>query len=112
MSFLGAIGWVLNLSYVPLITLFMLSRIEKSTYWGGLALLDGGCFILSVIHGDKVSAVITGVFAVIAAYYWWKNRRKGKWKRAAKELGAKSRARVEALARQMTPSPIPSPVGA
>jgi predicted negative regulator of RcsB-dependent stress response len=58
----------------------------------------------------------TGViFFALAAYFtwqWWKHRRNGRMKKAAKALGAKSKARVEALVRQMTRSPIPSPVGA
>lgn len=73
-----------------------------------------GAFIVAtscVLVGALFPATAFGVWAGICAYLWWRNRRNGRWKRAARELGAKSRARVEALARQMTPSPIPTLVG-
>lgn len=52
------------------------------------------------------------LLAVVYTIAWWRNRRKGRGRKALKELGAKSRARVRSLVRRMTPSPIPSPAGA
>jgi hypothetical protein len=66
-------------------------------------------FVGELVDGAVVGAVINGSCAAVCAYLWWKGRRKGGWRRAARELGAKSKARVEALVEQMTRSPIPSP---
>lgn len=89
-----------------------LGAIADSTYYGFAAVLNGAVFLMLIFDGQPGWAALSGIAAAINAYMWWRNRRKGKWKRAARELGAKSKARVEALARQMTPSPIPSPAGA
>ena len=51
--------------------------------------------------GSAASAVIA------AAWLWWRHKRPG---RAVRSLGAKSRARIEALARRMPPARIPVPV--
>src|SRR5258708_36532131 len=51
--------------------------------------------------GSAASALIA------AAWLWWRHKRPDK---AIRALGAKSRARVEALARQMPPPRIPVPV--
>ena len=61
--------------------------------------------------GQYLWAAVGAIAAIWCAIDWWHNRRNGKWKRAARALGAKSKARVEALIENMTPSPIPSPVG-
>lgn len=74
-----------------------------------------GCalsFIGNVLDGSHGWAAFWGVLAAYFAWRWWKNRRKGRGKKALKELGDKSRRRVQALVDQMTPSPIPSPSGA
>ncbi len=44
---------------------------------------------------------------IAAAWLWWRHKRPD---RAIRALGAKSRARVEALARRMPPARIPVPV--
>jgi hypothetical protein len=61
---------------------------------------------------DWLFAGLDGALAVWFGVQWWRGGGGGHTKRAARELGAKSRARVDALVRQMTPSPIPSPAGA
>ncbi len=51
--------------------------------------------------GSAASAVIAAV------WLWWRHKRPDK---ALRSLGAKSRARIEALARRMPPARIPVPV--
>lgn len=72
----------------------------------------GLCFLSSVMDADPISAVVFGLIAAFHARRWWKNRRNGRGRRALRELGDKSRRRIQALVDQMTPSPIPSPAGA
>jgi hypothetical protein len=85
--------------------------------WGprtGYGLSAVGCWVgwlACVVERLEGAGVIWGLLAAYFTWQWWK-RRKGRGKKALKELGAKSRARVEALVRQMTRSPIPSPAGA
>lgn len=69
-------------------------------------------FIANAMTGDAFWATVDGLLAVVYTIAWWRNRRKGRGRKALKELGAKSRARVRSLVRRMTPSPIPSPAGA
>jgi hypothetical protein len=76
------------------------------------AVVNLAVFIAELLDGAVVGAVINGSIAAVCAYLWWKGRRNGKWKRAARELGAKSKARVEALLENMSPSPVPAPAGA
>lgn len=85
-----------------------------TTEWAALyAIAFWMYFVSDVIAGSPTFLTVgQGLFAAFYTWLWWRNRRKGRWKRAAKELGAKSRARVEALVEQMTPSPIPVPAGA
>lgn len=78
------------------------------------ALYAVGCwiaFVTAVLDGDAFFTAANGLLAAWFTWKWWKNRRSGRGKRALKDLGAKSRARIERLVRQMTPSPIPTPVG-
>lgn len=79
----------------------------------GLGLQAIGMWIgfVSVVADGSMWATVNGLLAIWCTYVWWKNRRNGRGKKALRELGARSRARVEAMVRQMTPSPIPSPVG-
>jgi hypothetical protein len=66
-------------------------------------------FLLEVLERSPRFAALYLLLAAYATYLWWKNRRKGRGKKALKALGAKSRALVQALVRRMTQSPIPSP---
>ncbi|MFV2172265.1 hypothetical protein ACFHW2_12230 [Actinomadura sp. LOL_016] len=68
-------------------------------------------FIACAVSQDVFRTAFFGSGAVLFTWLWWKNRPRGRGRRALRELGAKSRARVRALADRMTPSPIPSPVG-
>lgn len=73
-------------------------------YWLG--------FLGSVMEANPLGAVLYGLLAAFFTWLWWKGRRKGRGRRALRELGDKSRRRIRALVDQITPSPIPSPVGA
>ena len=69
----------------------------------------------AVVLAATYAAVRIGPFAlgsaasalIAAAWLWWRRKRPD---RAVRSLGAKSRARVEALARRMPPARIPVPV--
>lgn len=77
-------------------------------------LMAAGCWLevlYAAIAHLPVAAVEYGALAAYWTWRWWKHRRGGRKKRTAKALGAKSRARIQALVRRMTPSPIPSPAG-
>lgn len=117
MSLADAIGWIAN---VPLLVglyygllVGMRRRVElKSTSYAWYAAGWWLGFISSVMDTSPPWTAITGLIAAIYTWLWWKNRRKGRGRRALRELGDKSRRRVAALVEQMTPSPIPSPAGA
>src|SRR6266498_5768978 len=103
---------MMALTYIPMI-LYMAGVFDKGRTWGTTSLIMVGVSVYFLIWDhDLGSAGIWAFWAVWSAYMWWKNRRKGGWKKAARRIGAKSKAWVEALVRQITPSPIPSPVGA
>jgi Flp pilus assembly protein TadB len=69
-------------------------------------------FVANVIDGSIGWAAFQGSLAVMFAWLWWRNGGNRRMKKAARELGAKSKARVDALVEQMKPSPIPVPGGA
>lgn len=76
---------------------------------GLLAVGLGMATAANLLDGSYVLAVITGTGAVIAAWLWWKNRRRRK-DRAARSMGAKSRALVAALVRKAREAARPRPV--
>lgn len=54
----------------------------------------------------------TGYDLAMALWFtvmWWRNRRKGNGKKAAKQVGDKSRQLIRNMVRKMSRSPIPSP---
>lgn len=105
-----AIGWTgTALVFAGLVV--SLRHGEKSTTYGLFALGWWVTFISRVLDPSPLWTSISGLLAVLYTYLWWRNRRGGRGRKTLRELGAKSRARVEALARNMTPSPIPSPAG-
>lgn len=87
-----------------------LGAIERRVFYGLNAIMLWVMFAASVLTVWP-GAFVWGGAAALYTYLWWKHRRKGGWKKGARELGEKSKARVQALVEQMTPSPIPSPVG-
>jgi hypothetical protein len=89
----------------------MLTGRDKAVEFGFYAVGSWLVYFANIIDFSLGWAVVFGAIAVLCTYAWWKNRRKGRGKKALKQIGAKSRARVQALVRQMTPSPIPSPAG-
>lgn len=100
------------LFYSSLILLVAAYRwLDKSTYYGTAAALFAVRTVMEFVTGDVWSYVPGAVATVYFAVQWWRNRRNGRWKKAAKQLGAKTRARVASLVENMTRSPIPSPVG-
>lgn len=111
MNLFDAIDLSLDCSASLLIFLLLTDRIDRSVYWGAVAAWAAVFTVLNVAEGSPVRAAIHAAVAAVCGFLWWINRRKGRMKRAARELGEKSRARVQALVEQMTPSPIPSPVG-
>jgi hypothetical protein len=80
------------------------------------------CVALAILaydsfHGDIPGAAAAGASVAVAAWLWWKSSSRGKRKRAAALLGAKSRALRDALVRKAreagTPRRVlqPVPVG-
>lgn len=66
----------------------------------------------AVIDHSPLAASLDAVLAAFYTYRWWKDRdQDGKRRKALREIGAKSRARIAALVENMTPSPVPSPSG-
>ena len=88
---------------------------DKAESWPhGCALYAAGWwlwFLSAVADGDIGQAVLDGLFASLWTWLWWKNRPRGRGRKALRELGDKSRQRVQELVDQMTPSPVPSPAG-
>ncbi|WP_141576199.1 hypothetical protein [Actinomadura sp. WMMA1423] len=117
MTLADVIGWTgtgfaVSGGYFTVTTLFSSVPEREHIADGFYALGLWLAFIANVID---VSPVWSAIYGLAAAYYtwrWWKNRRNGRGRKALRELGAKSRARVQALVDRMTPSPIPSPAGA
>ncbi len=93
------------------VTYFNRERFRDSdiyaTYGWACYISAVGSFIAFEVDWWTPVNIAIGTFFM---WLWWKNRRKGQGKRAMKTLGAKSRAKIEVMARQLTPSPIPSPV--
>lgn len=65
-------------------------------------------FFANILDRDYVWIWVTGIAAVFYTWLWWRNRKKGKWKKILKEAGAKTRAIIVNMVKNMTPSPIPS----
>jgi hypothetical protein len=85
--------------------------VDEAVYSGVYA-IAAICYFVGATLADFSLwwRVFFGSLAVAGIWLWWINRRKGRGKKALRQLGAKSKARVDALVRQMTPSPTPSPV--
>lgn len=112
MSFDDAFVYCHLLALTTVCILWLLDVVDDRVFWGSYAIIYSAAFVVAAAEGDWAGCAVDAFWFVVAAYLWWRNRRKGGWKRAARELGAKSQARVEALLENMSPSPIPSPVGA
>ena len=100
------------LFYPSLVLLVLGCRwMGKAVYYGTAAVLVALHTLADLVAGNAMSSVVGAVATSYFAVLWWRNRRKGRGRRVAKQLGAKSRALVEALVENMTRSPIPSPAG-
>jgi threonine/homoserine/homoserine lactone efflux protein len=68
-----------------------------------------------VLLGCAIAAdrpVLSGIQAAGAVYFtwlWWRNGGGRRPRPTLRQIGAKSRARIQTLVRQMTPSPVPTP---
>lgn len=116
MTLADALGWVANAILVPALALLISDLIRpdhgrRQLAYGLYAIGNWVSFIANVMEGSTIWAALFGLLAALFTWLWWKGRRRGRGRRALRELGAKSRARIEAMVRNMTPSPIPSPAG-
>lgn len=117
MSLADALGWVgvpfvAAGAYFLVAGLFTGSREKQHLANAFYAIGNWVQFLAFVLAQDPFGSALTGLAAAYFTWLWWRNRRSGRGRKAFAELGAKSRARVQSLVDQMTPSPIPSPVGA
>jgi hypothetical protein len=83
---------------------------EVHTLIGVFAVASWTAVIDDVLSHDPIRMAIEGALALWWTWLWWNNRN-GQDRRAARELGEKSRARIRALVTSLTPSPAPSPAG-
>ncbi|WP_433233922.1 hypothetical protein [Actinomadura nitritigenes] len=68
-------------------------------------------FLAEVMKGEPFWSTVDGTIAALYTRSWWNNRPKGRGRKALRELGDKSRRRIQALVDNLTPSPVPSPAG-
>ncbi|WP_433225429.1 hypothetical protein [Actinomadura formosensis] len=115
MSAAHAVGWIAFAVGLPVyyfVTVAVLrgsaEALRRAFGYGAASNWIG--FVAGVLDGDRAS-IICGLLAVWFTWEWWRRRRGGRGREVLRELGAKSRARIEAMVRQMSPSPIPSPAG-
>lgn len=114
MSFWDAFGWVgCGITFLAHYLTITASGSEEKVHVGRIlyAVSSWMQFVAFTIQGHHFGATVLGLLGAYWTWQWWKNRRNGRGRKALKDLGAKSRARIEALVEQMTPSPIPSPAG-
>lgn len=73
------------------------------------AFMAAGSWILlaaAVATDDLLMGSINGLAAVLMTWLWWKGG--GRARRAFRQLGAKSTARISALVRNLAPTPAPT----
>lgn len=108
-----ALDFALRFAYFAPPVLASAGMLDTRRAWPIMTLAAASIVVVDVtIEHSRVDAMIWAVFTGFCAHKWWNNRRKGGWKRAARQLGAKAKAAIDAMVRQLTPSPIPSPAGA
>lgn len=73
----------------------------------GFALTASSC----ALDGRPVGAALFGAAAALCAWSWWRGGGGKGGRRAARALGAKSTALLQALTRRLTPPPAPTPEG-
>ncbi|GAA4626721.1 hypothetical protein GCM10023196_036110 [Actinoallomurus vinaceus] len=112
MAALSVAGSAFSFGGLALVILRWSDLEARHLAYGLYAIGNWLSFIYQAVGGDLGWAVFDGSLAAFYTWLWWRGRRNGRGKRVAKELGAKSRARIEVMARRMTPSPIPTPAGA
>lgn len=106
---LGFAGFATSVIGSGMLLTYRLSRHES---YAVFAVANGLCWVGNAVDGNILGEILSGAPAVVFAWLWWRNRPRGKGRKALRELGAKSKARVEALVERLTRSPIPSPAGA
>lgn len=89
------------------LVLFALFRTWGQGSYSGMYAVGNGLQTLSfAVRGDVLWATAFGLVTVWALWMWWRRGGGDKTKKAARELGAKSRARVQALVDAITPAPL------
>lgn len=115
MTLADALFWTALPPHAVGVALFVraITRAEAEALYraaGLIALTSWVVFVADVLDGDRLGSVLSALIAVYFTWLWWKGSN-GRRRSALRELGDKSRRRVQALVDQTTPSPIPSPVG-
>lgn len=114
---LGTVLFTVAMSLVGLsVVLTFLGVLSGSGRWDPLDEVSylAGCwlwFLSMVVQGEAALSAWSGMWAAYFTWRWWNGPRNRRHRKALRELGAKARARIEAMVRQITPSPIPSPAG-
>jgi hypothetical protein len=75
-----------------------------------LAIANAVMVVAGVIAHHHLLTALCTFNAAAAIWMWWNGGGGRRTRKAARQLGAKSKARITAMARRMSPSPIPSPV--
>lgn len=105
----GEIAWALIWPPAWAGTVWLLSRgMHVSRCWASWVLAAAGAAATEAIARQPAACAIAAASAVFGAIMWWLSRRRRD--RIRKAYGAKSRARLAALARSMRDSAKPRPV--
>lgn len=94
-----AIGVVLNLG---MLLFFYRYLGHRGIQFAGYAV---GCLVAVLFLGSKTGWV--GVVLALA-FWWWTGGGGDRTRKAARELGEKSKARIQKLVEQVTPQPVGS----
>jgi hypothetical protein len=123
-AMLEVIGFVLYLGGAVLFGIDLIRGKTPSQRHGWLIFFSTGraalvqvageaCWLVHKIMEHNIfGAVLNGVWIAGLLYSYFKHGGGKGLKKAALELGEKSKARIQELVDNLTPSPIPSPVGA
>ncbi len=91
-------------------TLGGLAIVARGARAKGDAVIALGNISFAIYHGfghNYIALSLHSFFAAVAIWLWWNNPNGGgKAKKAARELGDKSRARVRALVDALMPQPV------
>ncbi len=85
--------------------LAMFTDQYESHTWGIFIISNALSFIHAVMDNAPSGAMVSGLCAVYCGYKWWHSGPGGKIKKAAKELGDKSRQKIQAMVDSLAPTP-------